>query len=314
MQLSIIVPVYNCENYLERCVKSIMSNTNNNIECILVDDGSIDNSFDICKKLADSDDRIKAFHTENRGVSAARNIGLENAQGRYVTFVDADDYLEKNAINLILDVIYKNNPDCICYGIQRVYEDKRTEHVKYIKSSLNEGFIKFSAYYYSVCNKVFKRQLISNNGIQFDCGITVCEDMLFSFKMLSLSKKTIYINNDLYNYYTNYLSVSNIGTNEKRLDDYRVVSGLLEDFCRNHNILEQNTEFINYRKLYYYIFFITDFNYFNPVKYREINKEKLVWKYNNRIDLLLISSLCLIKIDIPAKIYIWLKKRKYLKK
>lgn len=312
MVLSIIIPIYNCEKYIERCVKSIMNNTNRDIECILVDDGSIDSSFEICKKLQTRDERIKVFHTENKGVSSARNVGLENARGRYVTFVDADDYLDENAINLILGKIYKNNPDCICYGIQRVYDDKRTEHIKYMKSSLNEGFIKYAPYYYSVCNKVFRRGLILNNGIKFDYGITVCEDMLFSFKMLALSSKIIYINDDLYNYYTNSMSVSNIGTNDKRLDDYRVVASLLEDFCRDHNILEQYSEFINYRKLYYYIFFITDLNYFNPTTYREVNKNKLVWKYNNRIDLFLISSLCLIKIDIPAKMYIWLKKRKYL--
>ena len=98
LKISVIVPVYKVEEYLDRCVKSIVEQTHKNLEIILVDDGSPDNCPMMCDKWAEKDSRIKVIHKKNEGVSAARNIGLDNAKGEYIGFVDSDDYLEKEAI------------------------------------------------------------------------------------------------------------------------------------------------------------------------------------------------------------------------
>lgn len=121
--ISIIVPVYNVEPYLERCVCSIVSQTYNNLEIILVDDGSPDKCSEICEKFAQSDSRIRVYHKENGGLSDARNFGVERASGEYIAFIDSDDYIAPNYIEYLLTLLKKYNADISACCMTEAYED-----------------------------------------------------------------------------------------------------------------------------------------------------------------------------------------------
>ena len=119
--VSIIVPVYNVEKYLWGCLNSLVDQTHKNLQIILVDDGSVDASGEICEEFARRDSRISVIHQENAGVSTARNAGLALAAGKYVTFVDADDMLEPHAIETALEYLLKDGADLVTYGWKKIY-------------------------------------------------------------------------------------------------------------------------------------------------------------------------------------------------
>lgn len=121
--ISIVVPVYNVENYLDRCVKSIIAQVYTNIEIILVDDGSSDNSGKICEKWKEKDKRIIVIHKKNGGLSSARNAGIEIAKGKYIAFVDSDDYISKNMYSELYRVLKQNNSDIAICGRKYVWDN-----------------------------------------------------------------------------------------------------------------------------------------------------------------------------------------------
>ena len=118
--ISIIVPVYNAERYLGHCLESIIGQTYKKIEIILLDDGSTDNSGKICDEYALKDNRVKVFHTENKGPSAARNKGIENSNGEFIFFVDADDFIKSNALDLLIGNYHQTKADIIIGDFKRV--------------------------------------------------------------------------------------------------------------------------------------------------------------------------------------------------
>ena len=119
--ISVIVPVYNVERYLRQCIESITNQSYKNLQIILIDDGSKDNSGKICDEYAEKDKRVEVIHKENTGVSAARNTGLDNAKGEWITFVDADDWVEKNFCEILIKKATENESDCIACGYNKVY-------------------------------------------------------------------------------------------------------------------------------------------------------------------------------------------------
>lgn len=204
--ISIIVPIYNVEKYIKKCLESILMQTYTNIEIILVNDGSPDNCKQICERYAVIDNRIKLIHTENKGVSSARNTGLDKSQGNYILFVDPDDWLEVDMVEKLYINIIKNNADIsICnyyevtdnnkYGkdllVESVFDNK-----KFIDYVINESCI--NGY---IWNKLFSKNVIFNNSAnRFDENIHMCEDLLFNFKVALNTKKICYTNDKLYNY------------------------------------------------------------------------------------------------------------------
>lgn len=134
--ISIIIPVYKVENYLERCVESILSQTYTNLEIILVDDGSPDNSGIMCDKYAAKDERIKVLHLENGGAARARNRGLDIASGKFIGFVDSDDYIDKNMYATLYNAIHEYDADIAATGIIREYENGELQSVVRTPSKL----------------------------------------------------------------------------------------------------------------------------------------------------------------------------------
>jgi len=167
--ISVIVPVYNAEKYLRRCVESIFSQTYNNLEIILINDGSQDQSGIICDELANEDERVKVFHKENGGEASARNAGLDIAIGEFIGFVDSDDFIEDNMYERMHELLVIGDSDiCIC-GIKQINNDytrivRVPKEEKLSTIQLWEACIKnFNSYFYLLgysCNKLYKRHLI----------------------------------------------------------------------------------------------------------------------------------------------------------
>lgn len=222
-EISIIVPVYNVENYLEKCIDSILNQTFKNFELILVDDGSTDRSGEICEKCKHKDSRIKVIHKYSGGASDARNRGIDSSIGRFIGFVDSDDYIHPQMYEILYNNIIKYNADiAMCdyikyesgdfYNYQN--DDNKVEVYSNI-DSLNLIFGEKEGHCITPWNKIYNRQLFNN--LRFKVG-RICEDKLISHRILYASKKTIFIPNVLYFYRQRKGSVSNSEFSIKNLD------------------------------------------------------------------------------------------------
>jgi glycosyltransferase involved in cell wall biosynthesis len=192
--ISIIIPVYNVEKYLNRCVDSIVNQTYSNIEIILVDDGSKDKSGEICDKYAMKDQRIKVFHKKNGGLSDARNYGLKEATGDYISFVDSDDWLETDIYEKCMNSNKKYDADIINFAMQINHSDGKYYNQIIKEETLlcgNEGLIYLNSFRnldISACNKIFKSSLF--NDIEFPYG-KLCEDCYIMFKIFHKAEKVL---------------------------------------------------------------------------------------------------------------------------
>lgn len=205
--ISVIVPVYNVAEYLSECIESILKQTYSNLEIILIDDGSIDGSGQICDEYMKKDKRICVIHKNNGGVSSARNTGLEQFKGDYITFVDADDSIEPHYCEVLLDVIEKFNADMSCCSLSGIdgvkkfpigYQSLNTKEQKIV--NLKEDSFNFFQWYSingPFC-KLIKKDLIGE--LRFDESLCVGEDLVFYINLLKKSNKCVATAQTLYNY------------------------------------------------------------------------------------------------------------------
>lgn len=222
--ISIIVPVYNVEQYLSKCIKSIINQSYKNIEIVLVDDGSSDNSSVICDDYAKNDSRIKVFHLKNGGVSKARNFGIDNSQGKYILFVDSDDWLDLYMVEIMYKELINHNADI---SICNYYIDIKEEEI--VHDKLNDILIldnkelviktlfdekRFGGYLW---NKLISRNVISK--IRFNEDVRICEDLLFLYEIVMQKDIKICYNPEykLYHYRKTELSAVNFNYSEKDL-------------------------------------------------------------------------------------------------
>ena len=231
-KISVIVPVYNVEKYLHRCVDSILSQTFTDFEVLLIDDGSKDKSGVICDEYAQKDKRVRVFHKQNGGVSSARNVGLDNALGEWIYFVDSDDMVLPDALDTF-DSLTKSNSDLVMAGFCTSEEDDIVrERPKIIRQceltvveALKEMYAPFDFCYqgYLWC-KLFKKCVIQQNHLRFDENISFNEDRLFIVKYLCCSKLRIsYTTKAVYNYIqrmNSAMSTLQKGYNKKFATDF----------------------------------------------------------------------------------------------
>ena len=216
--ISIIIPVYKAEEYLNRCLDSILAQTYTNWECLLIDDGSSDSSGSICDEYAANDSRFRVFHKENEGVSTARNLGLDNVKGEWVTFVDSDDELLKNALELYSNAISEYGTiDVIKGGYIKFYEAKNKEllfscgydSIENQKDRIVKRLNESSFYHGFLWNECINRNLI--NSFRFDVNLHWNEDNIFSYQCLSESNSVVFLSQPVYKYYVRKsISLSNI--------------------------------------------------------------------------------------------------------
>lgn len=221
--VSVIIPVYNTSAYIDRCLDSVTKQSYNNIEIILVDDGSTDDSYEKCLSWAKKDDRIKIITQENGGLSAARNAGLDVCKGEYIQFLDSDDKIGQDMIKKMVFAIEENNADLAACAFYNIYEDKT------LKGSMKAGIIigndivksMFSpGFFLSSCNKIFKRNLLlSETGqfIKFTKGL-LSEDSVWLSEILPKAKRAIYVDIPFYYWYRRSDSLTR-GSGAVRLDE-----------------------------------------------------------------------------------------------
>lgn len=220
IELSIIIPMYNAEKYIEKCIESMTACGSEEIEIIVVDDGSSDCSVEIVKKKMCSDTRIRLFRQENSGVSCARNYGISMSKGRYITFVDADDWVETESL-LDLTKKLKNEMDAnlILTNYNEVYEEKCINQSwnypdKVLPDKLYEAIA--TDYRINFCwGKIFNRSIIIKNKIKFEVNVKIGEDIIFIIDYVECISEAQYYNVNLYNYRHNLQSVMNGNPLEK---------------------------------------------------------------------------------------------------
>lgn len=205
--VSIIVPIYNSENCLQRCVDSILKQRHTNFELLLINDGSTDSSGAICDKYAKLDFRVRVFHQENRGVSSARNLGLDNARGEWITFVDSDDYVKDGyLVNLISNVKKDKSVDLVISYAEYVYNDGHRREERYQSRVVSNSIdILFSEndlnWHTSPWAKLYKSEICKY--IRFIIGLQIGEDLVFLYTYILSCQKIIVLSNTDYVYYVN---------------------------------------------------------------------------------------------------------------
>ena len=205
--ISIIIPVYNVEKYLDKCIQSILNQSYKNFELILIDDGSTDHSKNICDKWHKLDSRIKTIYQKNTGVSKARNKGLSIAKGQYITFIDSDDWIAQDYLQTLITYIQKYNVDIIVSGIYNSFSQYFTERISLTESKcLNfKDAAKFhqlmtSQYMTSPACKLYKKELIDKYNILFNEKINLAEDREFNLRYINVAQ-TGYITSYVGYYY-----------------------------------------------------------------------------------------------------------------
>jgi glycosyltransferase involved in cell wall biosynthesis len=209
--LSIIVPVYNSEKYLSKCLDSIIAQSFKDFECIVVDDGSSDGSPAICDEYAAKDPRIKVMHKKNEGVSSARNDGIQAACGDYIAFVDSDDYLMHEMYSLLVEKIKHEKTDTVCCG----YTHKKKDYLPPL--DFKPGSIARAVFYLEraelfglIWNKLYFLKIINDNHIRFPDGYYFGEDMFFNLQYFFAIDTVSCVDKALYVYCENSASVSKI--------------------------------------------------------------------------------------------------------
>ena len=211
--ISIIVPVYNVENYLRQCLDSIMGQTYQNFECLLINDGSPDHSAVICREYVSKDSRFLYFEKENGGVSSARNLGIEHSKGEYITFIDSDDWVDSDYLEVLYNALIDENADISVstykrfhmadncwyfHCFQRGYDKKTFTGLELIDKL--QLLSSFDHSYGSTWGKLVKSVRVET--IRFNEETTLGEDMEFWYKLYLISDKIVYVNKDTYIYRT----------------------------------------------------------------------------------------------------------------
>lgn len=216
--ISVVVPVYNVEKYLQKCIDSIINQTYKKIEIILVNDGSTDNSLSICNEYKKTDSRIQVIDKKNGGLSSARNVGIKFSKGKYICFVDADDYLEHNFVEKLYNKIINNKCDISICNFVYDFENGKSK-IRYNNSLENylmnssEAILQLNNYKYfdmSACSKMFKKELFSD--IRFPEG-KFCEDYYVMYLLFDKADKIVYFCDPLYHYFQRVGSI----TKDKKL-------------------------------------------------------------------------------------------------
>lgn len=253
MRFSIIVPVYNCEMFISECVDSLLNQSFTDYEIILIDDGSIDSSLSVCKKYEALDSRIKVIHTENNGVSAARNLGLNEAQGELILFVDCDDAVNEHLLEYCDKAISETEADLCVFDITSDSQEIKSSGNSYALMS-DEEFenLKISIFnrdrqMESICHikapspcKVYRKKIIEDNGIKFIESLSNGEDGIFNLYYCIFAKKAVYIKEKMYFYRLHGGSITH-KFSERTAADFR-------ELCKEYKCFVSRKEAAEYAK------------------------------------------------------------------
>ena len=240
-KVSVIVPIYNVEKYLEKCINSLLSQTLEDIQIILVNDGSKDNSGNIAKEYEKNNkDRVIYVEKENGGLSDARNYGLKYATGDFIAFLDSDDYIEKNAYEEMYNKAIEENADYVECDFIWEFPNKIRVDKQYPYKNKKEmlSFVRVVAW-----NKLIKRQLITDNNLEFPKGLRY-EDVEFTYKLIPFINKFAYVDKPFIHYVQREGSIANV-QNERTAEIFTVLDNVIE-FYKKNNIYEKYRDELEY--------------------------------------------------------------------
>lgn len=312
--ISVIIPVYNTAKYLHKCVDSVLSQTYTNLEIILVNDGSTDNSGKICDEYAQKDKRIKVIHKRNGGLSSARNAGIKMATGQFLSFIDSDDWVDKKFIEILYNLICKYKTEISCVGYYEV--DNKGEHIKQILSGNEDETVVinikalemgFSSLCFFACNKLFDKRLFRQ--INFPEGqlyedITAISSIFLKTKDIAITNVPLYYYNKM-----NTASITKAKFSIKKLDYFKATDKILMYALTANNISLINT--IKTERAYHITGFfrqmaVSGFN--NKYAIAPLQKElrqnifKLLFS-RHKISNKLFAIVCCINFNLAALIY-----------
>lgn len=237
--ISIIVPIYNVEKYVTRCIESLIAQTHKNLEIILVNDGSSDGSTIICEEFAKRDRRIKVIHKQNEGVSIARNIALDSCNGEYILFVDGDDFISPSMTSLLYESLISSKSDISSCGYIMYYEGPAPQFTPAEKSEAvlsGQSALEDMLYQKNIAAgpvaKLYKSELFNN--IRYPAGIKYGEDLDVTYRVLSKSKRVVVVPNKEYYYQQRSNSAIQAPFNISRMSSLKVLSNVFEYVERNH--------------------------------------------------------------------------------
>ena len=249
-KISIIIPVYNVYKYIRECIESLINQTYSNIEIILVDDGSNDNSGKICDDYAKKDKRIKVIHKENSGVSNSRNVGIEISSGDYIVFVDSDDVVSRDYIKKLFER-HNDKRQIICKFIEFNKEIPNIKLSGNITQIKKDSFIEISklSLLNTPCCKLYNKKIIKDNKILFDENISIGEDLLFNLEYLKYINEVYILDEYLYYYRRSETNTLTTKYNEKSMDMYIKTYDVYTDFF-NKKIKEEDLEHYDTTRIY----------------------------------------------------------------
>ena len=254
--ISVIVHVYNVEKYLDRCVKSVVNSDFSDLEIILVDDGSTDNSGKLCDIWSEKDRRIKVVHQNNKGVSTARNVGLKLSKGEYIGFVDADDYISESMFTNLLKNLEESKSDIAdCGYFEENMSDGSKKSVssskgEFDKSEAVKEYISNAGWHLTLWNKIFKREICFNkndNPVLFPIDLTIGEDAVWLLTVTMKAKSVSYTGQAEYNYIIN--RPNSAVTNSKGKSRIKSCKSRFEASKQGFELLKSNN--IRYSSLMY---------------------------------------------------------------
>ncbi|MCH5296593.1 MAG: glycosyltransferase [Ruminococcus sp.] len=252
IKFSVIIPAYNAENTIRRCLNSLLQTKRSDIEVLIIDDGSTDSTAEICRGIANNDKRVKYYKKENGGVSSARNMGLDYAVGEYICFVDSDDFVSDDYFNCLSSELI-DDYDLLIYGI-KIFDGQNYKFGKYFPYSFTD-LDKVESFLCKelrkqrlnlVCNKVYKRALIKENGIVFPEQLHIGEDKVFMVRYITAVKNVKSINACIY-----ISSTENQNSLSRKIRENLSESVLLEHELMIESV-KQSIISERYKRLYFY--------------------------------------------------------------
>lgn len=238
--VSVIIPVYNAERFLKECIQSVCNQTYRNLEILIINDGSSDDTHSIIDEYANIDSRIRSFSKVNSGPSDTRNTGLETATGDYVSFVDADDWIAVNMIESMVREMNEKKSDLVVCEVNQFSNDPGDSTVRRRFQEMptdditpsNQFLSRFISgeFDYANWNKLYKRSIIEENSIRFDAGIRIGEDLLFNLVYLNHSSKQALLRQPCYHYRVHHGSLFHESKKTRWIEHCKKLS-LLENYC-----------------------------------------------------------------------------------
>lgn len=281
--ISIIVPVYNAEKYLDQCIQSVLAQTYTNWELLLIDDGSTDSSRAICEKYATQDSRIRIFHKENGGANSARKLGVQYACGTYTMFIDSDDTIDANGLNDVIKYIDRDPSDIIVAHTSHPF--KLLDKSSYLQDLLTGDC------WGSLCAKLYRTEVLVNHFRDISRDLTMGGDLMQNINLVQYVTRIVYCNSHFYNYRRNTTSVSNtfVRTWEYEKKYHNAIGEMLQNNIFNDSSLsgdEKQLIFIAWQRSRLNGVKQIVFNGFNiPNDIEFINLKRLLQSHSNELTL-----------------------------